>query len=385
MSRVHAPSRPSAGTEASLRVTMLHPTYWPEVRRGSERMIAELARSLASLGHSPRVITSHLDRTRREVLGGVTIDLARRTPGRIVRRLGIHEPITHLPRSWVALRREPSDVIHAFHPTEVAAAFPRKRPLILSAMGILRPERLLEDPRSASLWRWALSRSDAVIALSAAAARSLEPLGVEAQVIHPGVDTKRFRPTSKRAREPTVFCPATASDPRKRVQLLVEAMERVRARHPGARLVLDSPAGAEAPPWAQRDFVEWRFHGTDGEGLVDSYSSSWVTALTSRQEAFGLVLVEALACGSLVVGTREGGIPEIVRDPAAGELFEPDNREDLTAALLSALSRSESEQKREARREIAGKFSIEAAARAHESLYRQVIADRNGSGVEGFG
>src|SRR2546426_7045888 len=43
----------------SLRVALLNPCYWPEVRRGSERVVRELADGLIAHGHKPRLITSH--------------------------------------------------------------------------------------------------------------------------------------------------------------------------------------------------------------------------------------------------------------------------------------------------------------------------------------
>ncbi len=42
-----------------LRVAMLAPVFWPEVRRGGERMIHELSRGLMGRGHAPTVITGH--------------------------------------------------------------------------------------------------------------------------------------------------------------------------------------------------------------------------------------------------------------------------------------------------------------------------------------
>ena len=48
------------------------------------------------------------------------------------------------------------------------------------------------------------------------------------------------------------------------------------------------------------------------EPLVDAYRSAWVSALPSHDEAFGLVLAEALACGTPVVGSNDGGVPELI-------------------------------------------------------------------------
>jgi hypothetical protein len=42
-----------------VRIALLHPTYWPEVRRGSERLAHDLATALANRGHEVTLLTSH--------------------------------------------------------------------------------------------------------------------------------------------------------------------------------------------------------------------------------------------------------------------------------------------------------------------------------------
>ncbi|TML05366.1 MAG: glycosyltransferase family 4 protein, partial [Actinobacteria bacterium] len=48
-----------------MRIALLHPCYWPEVRRGTERVIRELADGLVARGHEPLLITSHPGQTAR--------------------------------------------------------------------------------------------------------------------------------------------------------------------------------------------------------------------------------------------------------------------------------------------------------------------------------
>jgi len=56
-------------------------------------------------------------------------------------------------------------------------------------------------------------------------------------------------------------------------------------------------------------------------------------ALPSRSEAMGRVLIEAMACGKAIVGSRVGGIPNVVQDGMTGLLVEPGNVEDLARKL----------------------------------------------------
>src|SRR5204863_4596648 len=68
------------------------------------------------------------------------------------------------------------------------------------------------------------------------------------------------------------------------------------------------------------------------------YRAAWVSALPSTGEAFGLVLVEALACGTPVVGADREAIPEVLgADDGVGRLFAGDDPRAVARALLDAL------------------------------------------------
>jgi phosphatidyl-myo-inositol dimannoside synthase len=76
------------------------------------------------------------------------------------------------------------------------------------------------------------------------------------------------------------------------------------------------------------------------EDLPDVYRASDLFVLCTREapqrqevEGFGLVFLEAQACGTPVVGTRSGGIPEAIRDGEGGWLIEPDDAGGLTQIL----------------------------------------------------
>jgi glycosyltransferase involved in cell wall biosynthesis len=82
----------------------------------------------------------------------------------------------------------------------------------------------------------------------------------------------------------------------------------------------------------------------DGVELVEQtpeapahlFADAWASALAAYNEAFGLVLVESLACGTPAVGMDDGGVPEIIDRPEVGRLFDG-SEEDLARALLEAL------------------------------------------------
>src|SRR5919202_6139410 len=89
---------------ASVRVDLLTPCFWPEVRRGTERFVAELSAGLLRDGHRPRLITSHPGKPTRTVEDGLPIV---RVPRVLERRLArrMFEPyLSHIPFAYTVLR-----------------------------------------------------------------------------------------------------------------------------------------------------------------------------------------------------------------------------------------------------------------------------------------
>ena len=81
--------------------------------------------------------------------------------------------------------------------------------------------------------------------------------------------------------------------------------------------------------------------------LCDFYSSADIFILCTREESenrnvegFGLVFTEAQACGTAVIGTRTGGIPDAVVEGNGGWLIRQDSEEDLRALLIKLVDDS---------------------------------------------
>lgn len=358
----------------SLRIAFLNPTYWPEVERGSERMIDDLGRGLRARGHAPHLITSHPKRRDTTVEAGLPVQRVRRPPDGWLRRRRFDDFWTHLPFALLRLRGSDDDVVHAFYPTDGVAAglWSRRagRPSVFSIMGVPNPHlriRLDAVPRAAA-------RCSAVTVLSHAVARAVwSHYGIESRVIHPAVDLAVFAP-GERAAEPTIFCAATPDVARKRVDLLVRAFARVRRERPDARLVLIRPASEQlARTLAAEPGVELTTPGT-GDRLAALYASAWVTALPSIGEAFGIVLIESLAAGTPAVGTDIDAFPEIIDRDEVGRLFASGDEEDLARALLEGLELGADPATAQRCRARAADFSVERMAGAVEALYQELLA-----------
>jgi glycosyltransferase involved in cell wall biosynthesis len=296
--------------------------------------------------------------------------------------MGFEAYLTHIPLTYLVLIAGSYDLAHAVYPTDALAAvrWGRRtgRPSLLSYMGIptdrwLRSHRL----RRKVLLR-AVHGSDAVVALSRHAAEAFhQSVDHDPEVIPPGVDLRAFRPLAARAERPTVVCSAAADVPRKNVGLLVGAFELVRAERPDARLVLSNPRDPQAVRHAGVDLraggIEWATLD-DRDTLARAYGEAWVAVLPSMDEAFGLVLVEALACGTPVVGYAHGGIPEVIDRPQIGELFSSMDAGGLARALLDALELAPDPRTATYCRARAEELSAERCVDSYVALYRKLLA-----------
>jgi glycosyltransferase involved in cell wall biosynthesis len=347
-----------------VRLALLTPVYWPEVRRGTERFAHDVGAGLARRGHSVRLVTSHRGRTTTTNEDGIEVVRVPRVPdGRLRRRL-YEDHLTHVPLAARALRGEP--LAHALFHTDAQAARLAKVPYVYSFMGVPHRRGLANRRGRLKLVRQAIAGARETVVLSEAARRAAERwLAVSPRVIHPGVDLDAFTPGGERAEVFTIVCPAALDAPHKRAGLLLDAFARVRRERPGARLVLDRRAAAPAGPLGASGTppgVELR-DLDDHAALLAAYREAHVCALASEGEAFGLVLVEALACGTPAVASGDAGGAEVT-----DTTFDGDDPQALARAILEAADDDAA-----ACRARAERFGIEQCVRAHEALYREAL------------
>ncbi|WP_226361749.1 D-inositol-3-phosphate glycosyltransferase [Pseudonocardia sp. ICBG1142] len=173
--------------------------------------------------------------------------------------------------------------------------------------------------------------------------------------IPPGVDTDRFRPGDRAAARAELGLPAEAVvlafvgriQRLKAPDVLLRAAAELVARVPGLRerlvvLVAGGPSGSGlAEPTSLHELAA-ELGITDlvrflppraGDELVTVYRAADVVAVPSHNESFGLVALEAQACGTPVVATRVGGLPVAVAEGRSGLLVTGHDISDWADAL----------------------------------------------------
>ncbi|MGB8401779.1 MAG: glycosyltransferase family 4 protein [Bradyrhizobium sp.] len=240
------------------------------------------------------------------------------------------------------------------------------------------------------LTRWLITRMDAIIATSDLSASFLKR---EATVVMHGVDTDRYAPPPDRAaafaeaRLPGRY--AIGCFGRVRAQkgsdLFVEAMCALLPRYPDFTAVM---VGAIVPE--QQGFAADLKRRIEAAGLRSRivmtgeleigeverwYQRLTIYAFTSRNEGFGLTLIEAMAAGVALVASRAGAAEVVVEDGVTGILTPPGDIDALVAALEPlmrdpALAVAMGMRARARARE---KFSLDAEANGIAEVYRTLI------------
>ena len=276
---------------------------------------------------------------------------------------------------------------HYLYPDGVAAAILARKfdvPFVLTARGS-DVNVLMRYALPRQLMLWAMREAFAVITVSAALRERLIATGVEpshVRVLRNGVDTRVFAPVA-----PVQARAALGVETGGNVFAVVGNLVAEKGCDLVIRALVDIPAAillivGEGPERARLDALARALGVADRvrflavrtqRDLAQVYSAADALVLASSREGWPNVLLESMACGTPVVATAVGGVPEIVTNPLAGIVVD----ERSTPALLRAMR--EIVARPPARAEIvayAARFGWEQTAREHAALCRDAVLSR---------
>jgi glycosyltransferase involved in cell wall biosynthesis len=412
-------------TSQRLRIALL--TYRGDPFCGGQGVyVRNLSRELVRLGHTVDVLGSQ---PYADLDDGVaetrlpSLDLYRqpdpfRVPSRsefrdaidvlefgVMCTAGFPEPLTFSLRAARELGRRAGqfDVVHDNQTLGYGLlSIARRAPLVTTVHHPITIERRLDLARAEGLKRistrrWygftrmqrrVAQRLTDIITVSSSSQRDIvRDFRVPASrmtVVPVGIDPEVFRRTPGVMRVPgRIVTTASADVPLKGLTVLLEAVAKLRVEREVELVVVGKRRhGGETDVTLARLGLEHavRFvSGISDAALVELLSSAEVAAVPSLYEGFSLPAIEAMACGTALVATTGGALPEVVgRDGETGLLVEPGDPEELAIAIRRLLDDPTLRERigDAGRRRVLEQFTWAAAARRTVDVYHTAIERR---------
>lgn len=342
-----------------MRICLFTPTFFPKMG-GQEMVVDQLARHFTSLGHEIVVLAQHGSRrgTNVEVKVPYRLERFRKPISQVWGIPGTRRALAKLYRSW------PFEIVHSHscYPTGFAAinfCHEKKIPLIVTSHGgdLADDSRFRARPVIMKRSKQTLEQADAVTFISSYMQKAILEVAPDCAThlhsIPNGVDFAAL--TRKICGTPTVANRHSLKPDsfvlflgrlhnRKGVDVLIKAFQRVAGSNPNASLVIagDGTEISLLRSQSERTGIANRIHFA---GSVRGADRLWLlqnclclVLPTRTRETFGLVLLEAMANRKPVIGTRLGGILDLIEENQNGFLVQPNDVNDLARALVKILS-----------------------------------------------
>ena len=232
-------------------------------------------------------------------------------------------------------------------------------------------------------------RTDAIIGVSRGVVERLRELGFPSEKLHAiynGVRVERFMAAQPRPwaeREPAVIMAARFGQPKDQ-RTLIRAAALLRDRGMPVRVRL-AGGGRKLALWrAQRlvhrlglgDLVEFLGPRSD---LPEVFRRHQVSVMATHREGFGLVVIEAMAAGCAVVGSRSPGVEELIEHGRTGWLATDGDPESFAEGILAALGGAGAAWAAAGAAYACGGFSVDRMAAEYEALFDRLLAAKKRS------
>ncbi len=174
-----------------------------------------------------------------------------------------------------------------------------------------------------------------------------------------------------------LFGAANVDDSRKGIRYFVEAMAILDENYPSLKesieLVFFGKMSAKT-----KTLFPFKIHGysfvKDPDTLINLYNAADIYVLPSLQDNLPNTVMEAMACGTPVVGFSIGGVPEMITDRLTGFLAEVKNSMSLATQIYDALFISNlNEIGRNAREKAIAQYSEKAVAASYQKVYQSAL------------
>jgi glycosyltransferase involved in cell wall biosynthesis len=340
----------------ALRVAMVAPPWFdvpPEAYGGIEQMLADLVRGLVARGHKVTLVGAGRD--------GTPANFERTFAEPPSERLGEAGPeVVHAAAAARIVADLEVDVVHDHSLAGPLTAAGRPGPTVATVHGPVDGELAVYFRQLSSV---------ALVALSEAQRRTAPDLNWVATVPN-GIDVASY-PYREEKDDLALFVGRFV--PAKGAHLAIDA-----ARAAGRRILL---AGKVNEPVEEEYFEreirprlgeDARFVGeTDAQGKRELYANAACLLFPVQwEEPFGLVMVEAMACGTPVVALADGSVPEVVADGRTGFVC------DTPAELSAAIARIPEIRPADCRAHVAEHFDVDVMVAGYERVYRRMVVER---------
>lgn len=291
-------------------------------------------------------------------------------------------------------KREELDLIHAHYaiPHAVCAFLAKQMTgehlKIVTTLHGTDITVLGSDPSLSELIKFGIEKSDAVTAVSNALVRETYDLiapNQKIETVYNFIDERVYRQKDVQSlrkeygilSNEKVIIHVSNFRQVKRVPDVVKAFHLIQQEIPAKLLLVgDGPEMTVVCQQVRNLGLQNRvlFLGKQ-ENVEELYSISDLKLLVSEKESFGLVLLEAMACGVPCIGTNVGGIPEVIVNDQTGYVCELGDVEDIAAKSLHILTEETRLQRmsEQAATMVKSKFNSQEIVNQYEKIYYDVI------------
>lgn len=370
-----------------LRILLTPVRFYPHVG-GVEKYALGLSVELVRLGDCVTVICANEPKSEIKNLNGIII---KRIPF-----LGKVANTNITPTLFFEIFKEKFDILNTYLPTPwsmdisvFVAKLKRKKVVVTycnDVVGSTKPASLIAHIYNKTLLKLSLRLADQIIVIQpdyAQYSNHLHKYLKKILFIPPGLKTNNYRNTGVMRKENTIFFLSVLDKYHKYkgLDVLLEAVSIVKSQIPSIHLIVGG-SGELVEHYREAalslgiaENISFIGHVPDRE-LLDLYSSSSTFVLPScgHEEGFGIVLLEAMACGTPVISTKIVGLARDIEQSESGIIVEPNNSHVLAESISHILLNKNiaNSMGHNGRKLIEKKYSWDDVAKQVKSLYTKL-------------